>query len=258
MFDLTGRVAMLTGGAGMLGRQYTRTLLEAGATVVVADVSADQAANAAGEAVGGDRRRSDRLELDVRDKARRASAMAAGVHERFGRIDILINNAAIDPKFDAGGRRAAGQHVRRLSARTVAAVAGRQPDRRVSVQPGGRQGHGRARPRRDRECLVDLWRRGPRPAAVSARWAKREQKLFKPAAYSVTKAGIAHLTRYLAAYWGGTGHPRQHAHARRHFQLAGRRVRHQVLGPHAAGPNGREERNERRHAVPGFRRIVAT
>ena len=71
MFDLTGRVAILTGGAGLLGRHYTRTLLAAGAKVVVADVSGEQAGQAAiaataevgGEAIG--------WELDVRDKGRR-------------------------------------------------------------------------------------------------------------------------------------------------------------------------------------------
>ena len=100
MFDLTGRVAILTGGAGMLGRQYTRTLLEAGAKVIVADLSAEQAGDAAqsamaevgGEAIGWG--------LDVRSKDA-VENLAAGVKARFGKIDILINNAAIDPKFDS-------------------------------------------------------------------------------------------------------------------------------------------------------------
>ncbi len=100
MFDLTGRVAILTGGAGMLGRQYTRTLLEAGCKVVVADVSAEQAASAARDATLEAGSEAVGYGVDVRQKAA-VDQMVAAVEQRFGRIDILINNAAIDPKFDS-------------------------------------------------------------------------------------------------------------------------------------------------------------
>ena len=83
MFDLTGRVAILTGGAGLLGRQYTRTLLDAGAKVVVVDVQPDQAAVAAqtamsevgGEAIG--------YGLDMRRKAD-VETMVASIRKQFG------------------------------------------------------------------------------------------------------------------------------------------------------------------------------
>ena len=131
MFDLSGRVAILTGGAGMLGRQYTRTLLSAGAKVVVADANAEQAAGAAKAAVAEAGGEAIGWGVDVRDKAE-VDAWSRPSCKRFGRIDILINNAAIDPKLDAAVAGKADQHVRGLSARTVAAIARRQPDRRVS------------------------------------------------------------------------------------------------------------------------------
>ena len=40
-FDLTGRVAIVTGGPGLLGKEFCRTLAEAGASVVIADINAD-------------------------------------------------------------------------------------------------------------------------------------------------------------------------------------------------------------------------
>ncbi len=100
MFDLTGRVAILTGGAGMLGGQYTRALLAAGATVVVADQRGDDARKTAAETmqeVGGN---AIGWELDVRRKED-VERMTQDVVKQCGRIDILINNAAIDPKLDS-------------------------------------------------------------------------------------------------------------------------------------------------------------
>jgi 3-oxoacyl-[acyl-carrier protein] reductase len=88
-----GRVAIVTGGGRGLGRAMTLGLLEAGARVVVTDIDADPLAETAGAARGLDA--GDRIELMVIDIGRDESA--AQVIERsltrFGRLDILINNA---------------------------------------------------------------------------------------------------------------------------------------------------------------------
>lgn len=93
LFDLTGKVAVITGGAGGIGVVYAEALAQAGASVVVADVNPDAATAAAasladqGHAVVG-------TEVDVRS-AESAAAMAQAAVDAFGGIDILVNNAAI-------------------------------------------------------------------------------------------------------------------------------------------------------------------
>ena len=93
LFDLSGKVAVITGGAGGIGVVYAEALCEAGASVLVADVNADAAEQAAAEleskgyAAAGTR-------VDVRS-ADSASSMADAAVDAFGGVDILVNNAAI-------------------------------------------------------------------------------------------------------------------------------------------------------------------
>ena len=202
-FDLSGRVAVLTGGAGMLGRQYTRTLLEAGAKVVVADVNLEHAASAAQEAVDAVGGEAIGWAVDVRRKPE-VEAMAAGVKERFGRIDILINNAAIDPKFDSS--------VAAKQANTFEDYPLELWQQSLDVNLTGAflcsQAIGKLMLRQKRGVVVNISSTYGVVAPdqrLYKHMGEKEQKLFKPAAYSVTKAGIAHLTRYLATYWGGKG-----------------------------------------------------
>ena len=87
------RVAILTGGAGGLGRHFTRALANAGCDVAIADI-AD-----AGEAVSdveaaGRRGYSEICDLSDADQVR---SFAANVLAEFGRVDILVNNAAYLP-----------------------------------------------------------------------------------------------------------------------------------------------------------------
>jgi NAD(P)-dependent dehydrogenase (short-subunit alcohol dehydrogenase family) len=202
MFDLSGRVAILTGGAGMLGRQYTRTLLAAGAKVVVADANAEQAVSAAQEAmaeVGGD---ALPCTVDVRDKSQVDKLVETAVAS-FGRLDILINNAAIDPKLDS-------------------AVAGKLTSsfedyplelwqQSLDVNLTGAflcsQAAGRVMVSAKRGVVVNVCSTyglvGPDQRIYER--AGQSQPLYKPAAYAVTKGGIAQFTRYLAAYWGHLG-----------------------------------------------------
>src|SRR5207249_1642613 len=90
LFRLDGRVALITGGAGLLGRRYCEALLEAGARVIIGDLDGDGAAALAQQL--GDRTLGQRL--DVADQESVQAAVASGV-EKFGRLDILVNNAAL-------------------------------------------------------------------------------------------------------------------------------------------------------------------
>jgi 3-oxoacyl-[acyl-carrier protein] reductase len=92
--ELTDQVAIVTGGANGIGRAIVDQLAANGAQVVIVDVEAGPAEVAARE-VTGSGGRCIALEGDVSDFAR-MEAVAAEVAGRFGRIDILINNAGIN------------------------------------------------------------------------------------------------------------------------------------------------------------------
>jgi len=94
MQDLTGRVALVTGGGRGLGEAICRALGEAGAVVVAGDVqreSADRTAEAV-RAAGGT---AIALAVDVADERSAAEAVRA-VMDRFGALDVLVNNAGVD------------------------------------------------------------------------------------------------------------------------------------------------------------------
>lgn len=193
-FDLTGRVALVTGAAGLLGKQFCRTLVQAGASVALVDLN--PAALAALQAELGERALA--VECNVSDKAAVQAAVQATLN-KFGRLDILVNSAALDPKFDAGE---AGKHSssfedyslenwnNSLSVNLTGAFLFSQ----ASVPHMLSQGRG---------AIINICSTyglgGP-----DQRIYQREGQppSFKPVDYTVTKAGILGLTKYLATYYG--------------------------------------------------------
>jgi len=93
LFDLTGKVAIVTGGNGGIGLGMARGLAQAGAAVAVAGRQAGKSASAVKEleALGA---RAMAVEVDVRKEAS-CRAMVQAVAERLGRVDILVNNAGV-------------------------------------------------------------------------------------------------------------------------------------------------------------------
>ena len=91
LFDLTGKIAIVTGGNGGIGLGMARGLAQAGAAVAVAGRQAGKSATAVKEleALGA---RAMTVEVDVRKEAS-CRAMVQKVVDRFGRVDILVNNA---------------------------------------------------------------------------------------------------------------------------------------------------------------------
>jgi NAD(P)-dependent dehydrogenase (short-subunit alcohol dehydrogenase family) len=94
LFDISGKVAMVTGGAGGLGRVQCRALAGAGADVAVCDLTTESA-TAVAESIQEIGRRSAAVAMDICSKA----SIRAAVEEilaRFGRVDILCNTAGVN------------------------------------------------------------------------------------------------------------------------------------------------------------------
>lgn len=95
MGRLDGKVAVITGAAGGIGREAAILFSAEGASVCVADMSREHA-----EAVAAECREAFFQEVDVSDSAS-AAAMYAATAERYGGVDVLYNNAGIMPPDDA-------------------------------------------------------------------------------------------------------------------------------------------------------------
>ena len=95
LFDLTGKVGIVTGGSGSIGKSLALALADAGADIVIATGhSVDQAKNVA-EEIRKKKRNSLALKADV-SNTEDLQKMVSRVLKEFGKIDILINNAAIN------------------------------------------------------------------------------------------------------------------------------------------------------------------
>ncbi len=198
LFDLNGRVAFVTGGAGLLGAEFCRALAGAGAAVAVGDLNSTgaQAVCDSIEQAGG-RGRSVALDVTLPDSVRRT---VEDVVESFGRLDILVNCAALDPKFDPSH---AGQHTNAFedyplemwNQALAVNLTGMFLCSQAVVRPMLGQGGG---------VIINLCSTyglvGP-DQRIYERPGQPAQ--FKPVYYSVTKAGVLGLTRYLATYYAG-------------------------------------------------------
>ena len=198
LFDLNGRVAFVTGGAGLLGLEFCRTLAGAGAAVVVADLNGAAAEEvAAAIECEGEKARAIALDVTRPESVRRAVAEAVSA---FGRLDILVNCAALDPKFDPSH---AGQHTNAFEDYPLEmwnqALAVNLTGMFLSSQAAARQmlqqGAG---------VIINLCSTYGMVGPDQRIYEKPGQPAqFKPVYYSVTKAGVLGLTRYLATYYAG-------------------------------------------------------
>ena len=99
---LKGKAAIVTGAAGGIGRAYARGLAEAGAAVVLADIRGEAAAEQAA-AIAADGYEAIGIQVDVTSE-QSTLAMARQTSERFGSVDILVNNAALMAEIMTGGQ----------------------------------------------------------------------------------------------------------------------------------------------------------
>jgi 2-deoxy-D-gluconate 3-dehydrogenase len=214
LFDLTGKTAVVTGGAGLLGKEFCRTLLQAGASVVVVDISAAAVEQTAQEIAAqvvasqsASQPRAIAVACNVADP-HSVNAMVAQTRRVFGSLDILVNSAALDPKFDSQANLQDGlaQHGGRTNAFEDYPLQAWNQALEVNLTGAFLccQAAARVMLEQERGAIINLSSIYGL-AAPDQRLYQREGKppQYKPVYYTVTKAGIIGLTSYLAAYYAG-------------------------------------------------------
>lgn len=198
-FSLKGKTALVTGGAGLLGREFCLTLAQAGAVVYAADLDAT-AAKAVAEELHSRGYLAHSIRLDVTDPTSVNSAIDAIV-ENTGRLDILVNSAAMDPKFDP-------EHAQSNSNAFETYPLQSWQDA-VNVNLTGpflvSQGAARQMVKQGKGSIINICSTYGLGGPDQRIYEKPGQpKVYKPVYYTVTKAGILGLTKYLATYYAGT------------------------------------------------------
>lgn len=198
-FDLRGRVILITGGAGLLGREYAPAMAQAGAHVIVADLDGDAAATVAAAVTDSSGNQALGLAVDVTNKDS-VQAAVQQVRSTFGRIDGLVNNAALNPKIEGGG---AMEHVNtfedfplELWNQSLAVNMTGMFLCAQAVAPAMLEGGG---------AIVNISSTYGVVAPDQSLYAHDDPdrpRTIKPVTYAVTKSAVLGLTRYLAAYWG--------------------------------------------------------
>lgn len=196
-FQLENKIAIVTGACGLIGQNHCKALAEAGATVVVADVNYDkcvQIAQSLGE-------KHFPISFDVADEASVIEAKNKIV-EKFGKIDVLVNNAAINDMFENPALAAEQSMFENYPVDMFR--------KSLEVNVTGvflcSQVFGTVMAKQKSGSIINVASTygivGP---DQSIYMNEGKQTFYKSAAYPATKGAVINFTRFLAAYWGKDG-----------------------------------------------------
>ena len=197
LFSLKGKVIIITGAAGLLGRNHAEVVARNGGTPVLLDISqksldvlsSDLNSKYDTSAIG--------YEIDI-TKEEAIKGNCAIVLERFGHIDGLINNAANNPKVEDNEQNFSRLENFELNSWNSDVAVGLTGAFLCSKHYGyaiSRQGGSIV------NISSDLGLIGPDQRLYKKSGLSPENQPVKPVTYSVIKSGLIGLTRYLATYW---------------------------------------------------------
>ena len=198
LFSLVGKTAIVTGGTGLIGKKHCEALKAVGANVVVADI-AQANPKAFAETLGEN---ALGVNIDVTNETSLINAKNE-ILARFGSIDILVNNAAINDMFEnpelAASLSAFEKYPLESFRKSLEVnVLGVFLCSQVFGAVMAEQGSGSIINIASTYGIV-----GPDQSIY--RNEAGEQLFFKSPSYPTTKGAIINFTRYLAAYWGNKG-----------------------------------------------------
>ena len=195
-------MAVVTGGVGLLGAEFCRTLAEGGAAVAVVDLNTSASQHIADTLTkNGHHAVSITADITSPDSVK---AMVEKTVSRFGRLDILVNSAALDPKFDPDAIQkgiAPGAFedypLEQWNAAMNVNLTGTFLVTQACVKQMLAQGK--------KGSIINICSTYGLNGPDQGIYIKDGERVaYKPVYYTVTKAGVMGFTKYLAAYYAGT------------------------------------------------------
>lgn len=198
MFSLKGKTAIVTGACGLIGKKHCEALASAGANVVIADVN-QEACDKFLSGLKGDHMATG---FDVTNEDSVKSACAK-ILAKYGSIDILVNNAAINDMFENPALAAEQSKFENYPVEMFR--------KSIEVNVTGvficSQIFGKVMADKGKGSIINVASTygmvGPDQSIYINPEGK--QAFYKSAAYPATKGAIINFTRFLAAYWGNKG-----------------------------------------------------
>ena len=208
LFDLTGRIAVITGGGGLLGLQHAEALLQNNCDVDLWDIDLENLAEKSKILTTNFPNRNITTKMiDISDENQLKKLLNQPEYlER--QINILVNNAAINPKFDKNNflnSRFENYPLAQWNEEIAVGLTGAMLCSRYLGQKMAINGGGVIL-----NIASDLSVISPDQRIYEKSGLKSEYQFKKPVSYSVIKAGLVGLTKYLSTYWA-TEHVRVNA-----------------------------------------------
>jgi NAD(P)-dependent dehydrogenase (short-subunit alcohol dehydrogenase family) len=202
-FSLAGRVAVVTGAAGLLGREHCRALADAGALVVATDLAESACADVERKLEAEGRRGVRGIAADITDPESLAR-LRDEVLLTGDRIDVLVNNAALNEKVEAAG--AGEDNASRFEHFPVERFR-QMMDVNVTDTFLACQILGAEMARRKSGSIINVASTYRLVAPDQRIYRRRDgsQTFWKSAAYPASKGALLAFTRFLATYWADRG-----------------------------------------------------
>ncbi len=203
LFGMSGRVVIITGGAGLLGQRHAEAIASAGGIPVLADLHPEEANIASSEFAERFGEAASAVAVDVTEPASIEAALS-DVLGRYGQVDGLVNNAANNPKMESGS-------AVEFSRLEIFELSQWEADLAVGLTGAFLCSKiiGSEMARRRRGVIVnvasDLAVIAPDQRLYRRAGLPENRQPVKPVTYSVVKTGLIGLTRYLATYWADAG-----------------------------------------------------
>lgn len=198
LFSLNNKTAIVTGAAGLIGKEHCRALADAGANVIAADLDI----NSCDELVSSLPNMSYGFRLDVTDK-NSIEELKQFCMEHFGHIDVLVNNAAINDMFENPG---AALELSKFENYPL-----EMWNRSIEVNVTGvflcSQILGTVMSEQGKGSIINIASTYGVTAPDQSLYKKPggSQSFYKSPVYSTTKGAVIMFTKFLASYWGNKG-----------------------------------------------------